>query len=148
MLDILKRFEVKYAGLKKQGLMVHGLARVNTGKWTTVISISRPLIFDSRLLPKKFEGLKVKAKIQGQLPDEFKINRDSPEAEYIWAPERFEKFVERCEEEIKQKLAMPDMKKEEILDAICFGSYQEHKLKCDNLVKEGKIKRYKEAQLA
>ena len=147
MYDSLKRFEVKYAHLKKLGLRVNGLAITDPKKKTHVIDVSRPLIFDSRLLPKRFEGLDVKSKIQGDLPIEFKIDREQVDwhkLEYIWSPERFEKFVDRCAEEIKGKLENPKMNRSEMLSAICFGNFEEHKIKCEKLISEGKIPAYRE----
>ena len=146
MYDSLKRFEIKFAHLKKFGLRVNGLAMTDPKKKTHVIQVSRPLIFDNRLLPKRFEGLDVKSKIQGDLPQEFTINREQADwhkREYIWAPERFVKFVERCPEEIKGKLQNPTMNKKDMLAALCFGNFEEHKQKTEKLIKEGKIPAYK-----
>ena len=150
MYDTLKRFETKFSHLKKFGLRVNGLAMIDPKKKTHVIQISRPLIFDNRLIPKRFEGLDVKSKIQGDLPFEFTINREQVDwhkREYIWAPERFVKFVDRCSAEIKGKLQNPDMNKKEMLAALCFGNFEAHKLKCEQLIKEGKIPAYTKTKL-
>ena len=64
MFEILKSFESKYGHLKKKGLTIEGLAMVDPKKKKHVIKISRPLIFDNRLLPKKFEGLDIKTNIK------------------------------------------------------------------------------------
>ena len=150
MYETLKRFETKFSHLKKFGLRVNGLAMIDPKKKTHVIQVSKPLIFDNRQLPKRFEGLDVKGKIQGDLPIEFKINRaqvDWHKHEYIWAPERFEKFVERCPKEIKDTLQNPKMNRKEMLSALCFGNFDEHKLKCDQLVREGKLPAYNKAKI-
>jgi hypothetical protein len=147
MFDILKKFEDQYSCLKKSGLQVEGLILIDPKKKKHVISISKPFIFDNRKLPKKFEGLEIKSKIQGDLPEEFKINRqdmDWQKKEFVWSPERFEKFVDRCSSDIRKKLNSPEMTREEMLDAICFGSFKEHTEKCDQMIKEGKIPVYKE----
>ena len=110
-----------------------------------VIDVSRPLIFDNRLLPKSFEGLDVKAIIHGDLPTEFKIDRTNPDwqkKEYIWAPERFEHLVDRCSTEIKKQLGNLNMSRDEMLSALCFGDYEAHKKKTDQLVLEGKLPGY------
>lgn len=149
MYETLKRFETKFSHLKKFGLRVNGLAMIDPKKKTHVIQVSKPLIFDNRLLPKRFEGLDVKGKIQGELPQEFVINRDQADwhkREYIWAPERFVKFVERCSDEIKGKLQNPKMNKKEMLAALCFGNFDEHKIKTELLIKEGKIPAYKKSK--
>ena len=147
MFEILKHFETKFGHLKKKGLTIEGLAMVDPKKKKHVIKISRPLVFDNRELPKKFEGLDVKTKIQmgGEMPSEFAVDRTNPEwfkKEYIWAPERFEKFVARCSDEIKKNLGKPEMTKKEMLDALCFGDFKEHKKKVTLLIKEGKLPAY------
>jgi hypothetical protein len=149
MFEILKSFETKYGYLKKKGLTIEGLAMVDVKKKKHVIKISRPLVFDNRLLPKRFEGLDVKTniKLSTEMPKEFNVDRTQPDwhkKQYIWAPERFVKYVERCEKEIKVQLNCPQMTKPEILDALCFGNFEEHKLKSLQLIKEGKLPAYRE----
>jgi hypothetical protein len=148
MFEILKSFETKYGYLKKKGLTIEGLAMVDIKKKKHVIKISRPLIFDNRLIPKRFEGLDVKTNIKlgTDLPIEFDVDRTQPDwhkTQYIWAPERFMKYVERCEKEIKAELGAPTMTKLEILDALCFGNFEEHKQKSLQLIKEGKLPVYR-----
>ena len=146
MFDILKKFESKYAPLQKKGMRVNGFTIIDVRKKTHAIKISRPFIFDNRLVPKRYEGVQVKSQIQGDLPEEFTIDRSNPDwakQNYIWAPERFEKFVDRCGNEIKVKLENPKMTRKEMLDAICFGDFEEHKIKSQQLIKEGKIPAYK-----
>jgi hypothetical protein len=149
MFDILKKFESKYGHLKKKGLTIEGLAITDVKKKKHVIKISRPLVFDNRLLPKRFEGLDVKTniKLSIDMPKEFSIDRSQPDwhkIEYMWAPERFEKYVARCEKEIKAALESPEMTKKELLDALCFGNFEEHKIKSLQLIKEGKLPSYRE----
>jgi len=139
MYHILDNFEKKYKPLFKKGLRVEGLSLIDPKRKKHVIVVTRPFVFDSRLLPKVFEGLEVKAKIQGDLPPEFKINPDKKDKEYIWSPDRFEKFVNRCEDDLKKNLGNESMTKKEILDALAFGNFEEHKKKCLQLMKEGKI---------
>jgi hypothetical protein len=146
MFEILKKFEAKYAPLQKKGMRVNGFTIIDVRKKTHAIKISRPFIFDNRLVPKRYEGVQVKSQIQGDLPEEFTFDRSNPDwakQNYIWAPERFEKFVDRCGEEIKIKLENPTMNRKEMLDALCFGDFEEHKLKSMQLIKEGKLPAYK-----
>lgn len=143
--DTLERFEKKFGYLKKKGLRINGLKMIDPKRKKHVIDVSRPLIFDNRLLPKSFEGLDVKTIIHGDLPTEFKIDRTSPDwakKEYIWAPERFEHFVDRCSTEIKKQLGNANMSREEMLSALCFGDYEAHKKKTELLVSEGKLPIY------
>ncbi len=147
MLNTLARFKEKYKFLENKGLRIIGLKVIDPEKKTHVIEISRPLIFDSRIIPDRFEGLKIKRRIHGSLPEEFQINRDAIDwhkREYVWAPERFEKFTDRCLDEIKKELNAPDISREEVLDALCFGNFEAHKEKCEQLIKEGKIPPYQE----
>jgi hypothetical protein len=142
MYDILKKFEEKYASLKKKGMHVEGLLLIDPKRKKHVISISKPFLFDSRKLPKRFEGLEIKSRIQGELPVEFTVNREIPDwhkREFIWAPERFENYVDRCFDEVRKKLEEPEMTREHMLDALCFGNFEEHRAKCELMVKEGKI---------
>jgi hypothetical protein len=146
MLDILKNFETKYAPLKKKGLKINGMQMVDPKKKTHIINISKPFLFDNRQLPKKYEGIAIKSKIEGNLPEEFSVDRSSPDwakVNYIWAPERFEKYVDRCPDEIKKAFGNPDMDRKEMLDAICFGNFEEHKQKSVQMIKEGKIPAYR-----
>ena len=143
--DTLDRFEKKFGYLKKKGLRINGLKMIDPKRKKHVIDVSRPLIFDNRLLPKSFEGLDVKMIIHGDLPNEFKIDRTRPDwqkKEYIWAPERFEHFVDRCATEIKKQLGNANMSREDMLSALCFGDYEAHKKKTEQLVSEGKIPSY------
>ena len=143
--DTLDRFEKKFAFLKKKGLRVNGLKMIDPKRKKHVIDISRPLVFDNRLIPKSFEGLDVKTVIHGELPKEFSVDRTKPDwtkHEYIWAPERFENFVDRCSDEIKKQLGNKEMTRDEMLSALCFGDFPEHKKKVDILIKEGKVPKF------
>ncbi|HNP49163.1 MAG TPA: hypothetical protein PKK99_10960 [Bacteroidia bacterium] len=143
--DTLERFEKKFGYLKKKGLRINGLKMVDPKRKKHVIDVSRPLVFDNRLLPKTFEGLDVKAIIHGDLPMEFNIDRTKPDWQkmhYIWAPERFEHFVDRCSLEIKKQLGNPAMSRDEMLSALCFGDYEAHKLKTQQMITEGKLPAY------
>lgn len=148
MFEILKSFETKYGHLKKKGLIIEGLAMIDVKKKKHVIKVTRPLVFDNRLIPRRFEGLDVKTsiKISSEMPKEFNVDRTKPDWHknyYMWAPERFMKFVERCENELKAQLESPQMTKSELLDALCFGNFQEHSQKSQQLIKEGKLPAYK-----
>jgi len=144
--ETLERFEKKFNTLKKKGLRVNGLTMIDPKRKKHVINVTRPLVFDNRALPKSFEGLEIKAVISGDMPMEFKIDRTKPDwqkAEYIWAPERFENFVDRCSDEIKKKLGDPKMTRNDMLSALCFGNYEKNKKKTQQLIKDGKIPSYR-----
>jgi hypothetical protein len=143
MFEILKNFESKYQTLKKKGLRIEGLSMIDPKRKKHVIMISKPFLFDNRQLPKIYEGLEIKSKIEGILPEEFKVNREAPKKEYVWAPIKFEKYVDRCAEEIRKQFGNPNMSRKEMLDALAFGNFEEHKKKSAQLMKEGKIPPFK-----
>ncbi len=144
MFEILKSFEAKYSTLKKKGLRIEGMSMIDPKRRKHVILISKPFIFDNRQLPKVYEGIEIKAKIQGELPKEFAPKqKDAAKKEYLWAPSKFEKYVDRCAEEIRAQFGNPKMTRKEMLDALAFGNFEEHKKKSIQLMKEGKIPPFK-----
>jgi hypothetical protein len=143
MFEILKHFESKYGTLRKKGLRIEGLSMIDPKRKKHVIIISKPFMFDNRQLPKTYEGLDIKAKIEGALPKEFLVKKDAVKKEYVWAPPRFEKFVDRCADEIRQQFGNPNMTRQEMLDALAFGNFEEHKKKSLQLMKDGKIPPFK-----
>ena len=148
MYDTLKRFEKKFGHLKKQGLRITGLGFADERKKVHVIEVTRPFMFDSRLIPRRFEGMDVRSKILGDLPDEFIINRADEgwqKRDFVWAPERFEKYVDHCPEVIKEQLKNPDMTRDDMLSALCFGNFEQHKVKIEKLIQEGKIPAYSQS---
>jgi hypothetical protein len=143
MFEILKHFETKYGALKKKGLRIEGLSMIDPKRKKHVIMVSKPFMFDNRQLPKVYEGLEIKSKIEGMLPKEFAIKKDAVKKEYVWAPNKFEKYVDRCAEEIRVQFGNPAMTRQEMLDALAFGNFEEHKRKSLQLMKEGKIPAFK-----
>ena len=150
MLQILTRFKEKYKPLLKKGLIIEGLVVVDHARRKNAISVSKPFIFDNRNIPTSFDGIQVKKRIVGEMPIEFQIDRTQPDwhkKEYIWAPERFELFVDRALGEIKDKLGDSRLTREEALDAVCFGNFEEHARKVKMLVRQGKVPAYNTAAL-
>ena len=143
MFEILKSFESKFGSLKKKGLRIEGLSMIDPKRKKHVIMISKPFLFDNRLLPKTYEGLDIKSKIEGGLPEEFKIEKEVVKKDYLWAPIKFEKFVDRCSEDIKKQFNNPNMSRAEMLDALAFGNFEDHKKKTLTLMQEGKIPTFK-----
>ncbi|MBI1183678.1 hypothetical protein GC194_05380 [bacterium] len=135
MLDILERFSKKYAHLQKKGLRIDGLAEIDSVRKYKVLKISKPFIFDNREIPDKFEGIKLQKRISGDLPEEFRIDKDR----FIWAPDRYEKFVDRCSDDIRKKLGNESLTREEMLDAVCGGDFKAHVVKVTQWAKEGRI---------
>lgn len=147
MEEILERFEKKYGHLKAKGLKFKGLAEIDAEKRIKVIVISKPFVFDGRLIPDKYEGIRIRRHIHGKLPTEFKIRPpadDGTRVDFIWAPERFEKFVDRKMDSIRERLQSPEMSREEILDALCFGDFKAHKAKVEQWIADGVVPAYTE----
>ena len=69
MLQILDRFQSKYKHLTKKGLIIEGMVVVDHARRQNAISVSKPFLFDNRQIPKKFEGLSVKKRIVGEMPE-------------------------------------------------------------------------------
>jgi hypothetical protein len=134
---IISEFKDQFGYLEKYGLRISGLGQLLDDY---VISVSTPLIFDHRKLPKKFMGLDVRNGCS-ELPKEFE-NIDN-KTQYIWAYQRFELCVDNNLELIRDKLESPNMSREEALDAICFGDFLKHKEHCIKWEKEGRIPKYK-----
>jgi len=143
MFEILKSFESKFGSLKKKGLRIEGLTMIDPKRKKHVINITKPFLFDNRLLPKTYEGLDIKSKIEGGLPEEFKIEKEALIKEDIWAPIKFEKYVDRCSEDIKKQFGNPAMTRKEMLDALAFGNFEDHIKKSTALMLEGKIPAFK-----
>lgn len=116
-------------------MRVDGLAEIDSVRKYKVIKVSKPFIFDNREIPEKFEGIKLQKRISGELPEEFKVDKER----FIWAPDRYEKFVDRCGDEIKEALGDDELTREDMLDAVCGGNFQAHILKVTAWAKEGRI---------
>jgi len=143
---VLKRFQSQFYHLKKKGLKINGIVEIDFNLGIMAIDVSHPFVFDNRALPQTFEDVDVRAGIEGELPEEFKVNDREPDGyknEYRWAPERFEAFVSRAEKEIKEKLGDENMSRDEILDAICFGNFKQHKERINKSILEGIIPEYR-----
>jgi len=137
---ILNSFRSQYGYLKKFGLKIDDV--VNLQMDIDVINVSHPLIFDNRLLPEKFMGLDVRSHVNdADIYKEFKVTDN--QSEYIWAYQRFEEFVDKNAAEIKAKLGNEDLSKIEMLDALCFGGFEKHKLRCIESENSGKISVWK-----
>ena len=97
------------------------------------ISVKHPFIFDNRLVPDEFQGIKVHNIIIGDSPLEFpEPGHDFELLEVYHAPERYINFVNRCITQIRKKLKNPDLPKEEALDAIT-GGFEKHIKWCEEL---------------
>ncbi len=133
MYGTLKRFEERYGYLKKMGVTFEGIQMIDPIKRKQAIVLTRPFLFDCRLLPKKYEGVEIKIRIRGELPQEFKVNNSK---DYIFAPDKFEGYVSKNINKLRDYFEKPEMTKEEILDALAFGNFEEHKRNVQKLMRE------------
>lgn len=141
--SIIEWFKLEFGSLIASGLRIEGFASLMD---ITVISVVRPFVFDRRLLPEKFEDYYIRSSVdETTLPLEFQIpdrGHFSLNPPYIWAPERFEKYVDRCSDEIRATLGNEAMTREEMLDALIGGSFQEHKQRINGAVANGELPAY------
>ncbi len=133
MYDIYKRFEERYGYLKKMGVKFEGVQMIDSIKRKQVIVLTRPFLLDCRLLPKKYDGIEIKVRIQGGLPEEFKVIGSN---DHVFAPEKFEKYVDAHLEELRNYFEKPEITKAELLDMLAFGNFEEHKKNFQNMLKE------------
>jgi len=139
---VITEFNKQYGHLKKFGLEVHGAGDLSYDDH--VIFISTPFLFDRTKLPDKFMGLDLRdGTAEDVMPIEFQ-NIDQ-EKEYIWAYQRFENYVDTYADLIRKTLDNPKMTREEMLDALCFGNFNEHKEMCIKWENEGTIPKWTES---
>lgn len=105
------------------------------------IHVNHPFIFDNRLVPSEFNGIKVTNITEGApYPKEFfdDIEENEPIPFYMLeAPEKYIKYVNKHIDSIRKQLQSPEMTKEEALDAIS-GDFTKHKIWFDNVVAKDK----------
>lgn len=94
--------------------------------------IKHPFVFDNLLVPKDYQGIKVKNLVIGKFPKEFNEVSDNLRLEEYHNPKRYIRFVERRLLLIRKKLNRPTMSAEEALDALTNG-FQEHVEWCRSL---------------
>jgi hypothetical protein len=135
-LAIADRLRAELRGF--EGVTVSEPGVYHCGEW--VISVGTPFIFDRRLIPDRYLGVRLLSG-PSALPPEFQI-RDS-DSEYVWAAERYEAFVDRAAEEIRAALRNPNMAREEMLDALVGGDFEEFKCRYEQAVAEGRVPPYR-----
>lgn len=141
-LEIEENFKKDFGGLR--GLKIHGLSD-RFGE--IVISVSHPFIFDSRQLPKEYKGFRVHTGIpEDELPKEFQIKGFW--GGYVWAYQRYENFIDRCIDQIREELKNPNLTKEDALDAFCPGNdFKAWVEQCKIWERQGVIPKYSEEKI-
>jgi hypothetical protein len=113
--EVWRRFRAEYGHV--HGVQTYGPGANHGGTWA--MSATTPFIFDRRSLPVYYLGVHVKWLIPPPLPAEFQNG-------YPWAPQNYERFVDRCAAEIREVLGKPDMTREEMLHALIGRPFEEH----------------------
>ncbi len=83
-----------------------------------LLKVSHTFIFDNRLIPTGFHGIKVMNIIIGKFPLEFPEPQTDMPLEDYYNPERYIKFINRNISFIRKELKRPDLSKEEALKAL------------------------------
>ena len=89
------------------------------------IEISRPFIFDVRLIPETYNGFKVNDLMVGDYPEEFPSENAALPLEDFYAPEFYIKFVDNYLDLISEKIKIPNLTRDEALDALT-GDFGKH----------------------
>ena len=131
--QIADRFRDEFGHLP--GLTMTGHGVYHGGSW--VIGASHPFVFDRRWLPNRYLGVEVRASIRPPLPPEFE-GQEYPHG-YVWSPPNYERFVDRCADEIRQRLGNPEMTRAQMLHALVGRPFEEHVSDCRRWVTEGAI---------
>lgn len=134
---VVAKFQKEYSNIPRLEILGKGIC--HGGTW--VISIRYPFVFDKRKVPNTFLGIDVRGGTSNEdLPEEFQIG--DAKKEYIWAPERYEKFVDKYMEKIRKELGEPNMDKVEMLSALCGQDFHEYTRQCKEWEKKGIIPSY------
>jgi hypothetical protein len=131
---VIEKFQEEYGNIPHLRILGKGI--LHGGVW--VINVQFPFIFDKRKIPNSFLGIDINISITNDsLPDEFKVN--DPRKEYIWAPDRYEKYVDKNIEIIRQELGNSNMDKTDILSALCGQDFNDYVRMCEEWERKGII---------
>ena len=89
------------------------------------ITVQHRFVFDNRLVPSEFNGIKVTNTTVGEMPLEFPEPLNDIPLEEYYNPKRYIRFVNRCLPQIRRKLKKHDMSVQEALDALT-GGFDKH----------------------
>ena len=132
--SIVGDFRDAYAHV--QGLVVSEEPGIyHGGSW--VIDVTHPFIFDRRRLPREHLGVWLHTGVELPLPPEFS-DQLYPDG-YAWSPPNFERFVDRCANEIRHRLGNPTMSRAEMLHALSGMPFEDFDAHCRESVKKGNI---------
>ncbi len=101
------------------------------------ITVKHEFVFDNRLIPDSFEGIKVVNWDRGPNPPEFPNSNAALPLWMYYSAKNYEKFVDNNFEMIRKNLLNPNMSRTEALDALTGGF---EKLIMNNLKEEKEMK--------
>ena len=96
------------------------------------IEVWRPFLFDVRLIPTEFNGIKVFDQFFGSYPSEFPSDHAALPWEDHQAPERYIKYVDNNLELISKKIRISNLTRIEALDALT-GGFEKHIKWCNDM---------------
>jgi hypothetical protein len=133
MTRIVECFREEFGHLP--GIAVGGPSTPQGGGWA--IDVFHDMIFDRRWLPHRYLGVAVRPGPRPPLPTEFS-GQQYPTG-YAWSPPNYERFVDRCGDEIRERLGKPNMSRHEMLHALIGRPFEEHVARCREGVAAGFI---------
>src|SRR6187551_654533 len=128
--QIANRFRQEFGHLP--GISIDGPGIPHGGGWA--IGVTHDVIFDRRWLPRRYLGVHVRPGIRLPLPKEF-ANQQYPTG-YAWSPPNFERFVDRCADEIRRRLGSPNMSRDEMLHALVGMPFEKFVAHCRESVRK------------
>ncbi len=141
-MKVLQKFKEEYGNIPKL-YIGNGLGIYHGGSWA--IHVEYPFIFDKRKIPQTYLGIEIRGGTQSKdLPKEFQIRNTMKE--YVWAPERYIEFVDRCTDEIREELGDPNISQYEMLSALCGRDFREFSAQIKEWEKKGVIPPYKKTK--
>lgn len=115
---VAERFKNEFENV--EGIVDIGIGIDHGGAW--VIRCNHRFVFNPKLIPEVFLGIRVKRLVSGELPREFEEARKM--GGDVWAPSNFRAYVGRCADEIRNLIGSSTMTDEEILDFLSpYGTF-------------------------
>jgi hypothetical protein len=115
-----------------KGDAVLSLYDIENVDWSkTEVHVHHGFVFDMRLIPSDFKGIKVCDVTHGDMPKEFPSENCMMRHFEYYAPANYERFVDNNFENIAKTLKMKNPDKAELLNALT-GNFQLHKEECES----------------
>jgi hypothetical protein len=122
-------------GVRGTGVSIH-----HGGFW--MVELDRAFIVDLRNIPSAHLSVGVHSAVAiADVPPEFQTGGDR--SAYMWAPPRYEAYVDRDADEIRARLGDSDMTREEMLHALIGVPFDEFVAFTEDGIRNGFIKDYR-----